>query len=98
MRHILLLALLAAPATAQETEPEGRGLMERGAEMMMRGLLEEVAPAIEDLETAMMLLDGLVGRVGEYEAPEMLPNGDIVIRRKREVDPLREPGDGEIEL
>ena len=97
-RSALILALLAAPAAAQDAEPEGRGLMERGVEMMMRGLLEEMAPAIEDLETTMTLLEGVIGRVGEYEAPEVLPNGDIIIRRKDPIDPLVEPGDGEVEL
>ncbi len=99
MRRIaLLLALAAVPATAQEPEPEGRGLMGRGAELMMRRLLEEVAPEIGDLGTAMGLLEGVIGSLGDYEAPEILPGGDILIRRKRETAPPVEPGDGEVEL
>ena len=82
-----LATVVAGPAAAQEVEPEGRGLVERGAEMVMRGLLQEMAPAIDDLERTMTLLDGVIGRIEEYEAPEMLPNGDIIIRRKPEPGP-----------
>ena len=97
-RLALLLALIAVPAAAQDVEPDGRGLMERGVEMMMRGLLEEMAPAIEDLGTTMGALEGVIGRMSEYEAPEVLPNGDILIRRRQPIDPLVGPGDGEVEL
>ena len=101
LRLVLPLALAAAPAAAQEGERPGSGpgLVERGVERMMRGLLEEMAPAIRDIETTMALLEGVIGQVEQYEAPEMLPNGDIIIRRKREgIDPLVDPGDGEVEL
>ena len=95
MRWIVLFAalVLAAPAGAQE-----EGLFERGVELMMRGLMREMAPAIEDLETTMTLLEGVIGRIERYEAPEMLPNGDIIIRRRRDPGPMIAPGDGEVEL
>lgn len=91
MRRLLLplaFAALAAPATAQdvEPEPEGPGLFERGADLMMRGLLEQLGPLVNDLESAMVVLGGVVERLGGYEAPEILPNGDILIRRR--------PGEG----
>jgi hypothetical protein len=86
-RFVLTLAFaaLAAPAaTAQdvEPEPEGPGLFERGADLMMRGLLEQLGPFVNDLESAMVVLGGVVERLGGYEAPEILPNGDILIRRR----------------
>ena len=89
---LILATALAAPAAAQEAEPEGRSLVERGAEMVMRGLLQEMAPAIGDLERTMTILEGVIGRIEEYEAPEMLPNGDIIIRRKPEFGPDGDPG------
>lgn len=88
---------LAAPAAGQDAE--GPGPVERGVESMLRGLMAEMAPAIDDLETTMTLLEGIVGRIEEYEAPRMLPNGDIVIRRRRAPPgPEIAPGDGEVEL
>ena len=37
----------------------------------------------------------LMGEVDNYNAPEMLPNGDIIIRRKT---PLENTPEGETEL
>ena len=95
---LLLAAALAAPAAAQDAEPEGRDLLERGVESMMRELLRGMAPAIGELEGTMRLLEGVIGRIEAYEAPEVLPNGDIIIRRRPEAGPEVAPGDGEVEL
>lgn len=57
MKHILnavfALSLITCPALAQTTEPEpeqGRDLMEEGAKLLLRGLLSEMAPAIDELQ------------------------------------------------
>ncbi len=43
---------------------------------------DEAARAMRDaLEKAMRVLDGVLGSIPQYEAPEVLPNGDIIIRR-----------------
>lgn len=43
---------------------------------------DEAARAMrEALEKAMRVLDGMLGSIPQYEAPEVLPNGDIIIRR-----------------
>jgi hypothetical protein len=83
---VICLALAAAPAAAQEDAPGGEGLdlMERGLGMLMEGLGDEVAPMLRQLRE-------LAGDLRAYEAPEMLPNGDIVIRRK---EPLETPPEG----
>ena len=94
-RIVLIAALLAAPASAQPEE--GPGLVERGVEMMMRQLLRDMAPAMEDLRGTVEMLEGVIGEIENYEAPEMLPSGDIIIRRKCEMAPDIPP-DGEIEL
>ncbi|HCE70945.1 hypothetical protein KQ247_14290 [Ruegeria pomeroyi] len=111
MRPILVIALglmLTAPlaATAQEEEEPGRSLMERGAELFLKGLSQEVEPALRDLrdmagkvgpsvlsflEQMGPALADLADKVEDwsvYEMPEMLPNGDIIIRRKT---PLPDP-------
>ena len=100
-RLILIVTLgLASPAFAQESEDNGLSLMERGAQMLMEGLMREMEPALEDLQglakefgpalqsfTAQMgpALRTLLEEVEDwsvYDPPEMLENGDIIIRRK----------------
>lgn len=100
--------LALSPATAQTDEKgdmnEGLSLMEQGATLLFRGLMTEMEPTLKDLQglakemaPALLELQGMIGDFTNFHAPEVLPNGDIIIRRK---SPLkREPlEDGEIEL
>ncbi|MDZ7909694.1 MAG: AAA+ family ATPase [Gemmobacter sp.] len=96
------LCLAAAPLAAQEAAPadpapedEGLSLMQRGAELLLRGLMDEVEPGLRDMEQALRLMEpelralvDMVGDLRNYEAPEKLPNGDILIRRKPDAPPL----------
>lgn len=96
------LCLAAAPLAAQEAAPadpapedEGLSLMQRGAELLLRGLMDEVEPGLRDMEQALRLMEpelralvDMVGDLRNYEAPEKLPNGDILIRRKADAPPL----------
>ena len=117
-----LAALLSGPATAQETEGdmgEGIDLMEEGARLLLRGLLSEMDPALDDLRSfaeemgptmrlfaeemgpAFAELMTQVDDLTNYTAPEFLPNGDIIIRRRPEAPPFAPdvPEDpGEVEL
>ncbi|MGB0902996.1 hypothetical protein [Halocynthiibacter sp.] len=103
----LIAALsVAAPAVqAQDASPtdEGFSLMEEGAKLLLRGLLEEMEPALEDLEglalemgPAMEELRGMIGDFSAYELPEVLPNGDIIIRRKTPLEDSDDPSETEI--
>lgn len=94
----LAATLLAVPAAAQD--PEGRSLIEEGADLMLRGLLEEVAPPLQELAgigqeilpTFQLLAEemgpalaevvGQIDSISHYEPPVILPNGDIVLRRR----------------
>lgn len=131
MRLILALCLMAAPAMAQETSPaeeppsreppseEGFSLMREGAQMVLRGLMTEVDPALSEMEQALALIGPALEAFGEevgprlhellavvddfanYDAPVVLPNGDILIRRKAPrvpVFPDPPAPSGEIEL
>lgn len=83
------------PAPVPEVE-EGFSLMEEGAKLLLKGLmsemepaldemgkaLSEMEPALKDLQPKMMELLALVDDLTNYTAPERLPNGDILIRRK----------------
>lgn len=89
-------------APAQEAAPPapgprddmaaGRSLVERGAELFLRGLMDEVGPQLDEMQQGLsaaakelgpkltQLLD-LIDDVKNYQAPERLPNGDVIIRR-----------------
>ena len=83
---------------APEGAPEGDGfnLMEEGAKLLFRGLMAEVEPSLDDMGRALselepalrelqpMLRDmiAMVDDLSNYHAPEKLPNGDIILRRK----------------
>ena len=89
MRHVFLaltLCFAAAPALSQSTEPKGptapdaplfEGLddLTEGMRKLLEGIQDDVAPLMEDLG------DQLRG-LSAYHPPEVLPNGDIIIRRK----------------
>lgn len=77
--------------------------MERGAQLFFEGLMQEMAPALDELtelmEEAGPALQEFITQMGpklktvledvedwsDYSAPEVLPNGDIIIRRKPDV-------------
>ena len=84
MRHFAILLLLASsPVAAQDVEEE-RVPLPRGLENLLADLFSEVEPRLRELRDA-------IGNLDDYEAPEMLPNGDIIIRRKTPLDPDAEP-------
>lgn len=102
MKNLILIGTLALASPVVAEESEGKSLMQQGAEMFLRGLTEQMEPAIEDLKDLtedmgpqMLEFFSQMGPAfGEliediedwsvYEAPEILPNGDIIIRRKQE--------------
>jgi hypothetical protein len=82
MKHLaplvfVLLASLIAPVAADDRE-KGFNLMEEGAKIILRGLLEEMGPQLSQMEQ----LARLLGDFENYQMPEVLPNGDVLIRRK----------------
>lgn len=113
-RVLAVLTLAAAPALAEEAKPsaeEGFSLLEEGARIILRSLLDEMEPALRDMQKefgeaademgpALRRLAEMIGDIRNYEPPEVLPNGDIIIRRKAPVGPpMPGPGpEGEIEL
>lgn len=101
--------LATAPAMAQDVGEdgveEGFSLLEEGAKIIMRSMLDEVEPALKDLqfefgevlgemEPMLRSLSAMIGDVKNYHAPEILPNGDIIIRRKSPSE-LAMPAPGE---
>jgi len=115
---VLSLALagpLWAEEPAPKTD-DGFSLVEEGAKLILRGLMSEMEPALKDMDKAlndlapmmeemaprMRELITLLGDMQNYQAPEVLPNGDILIRRKVPLVPRigpQLPGkDGAIDL
>lgn len=95
MASVALCALLiAAPAQAQDDNDmaEGLGLLEEGTRMLLRGLMEEMGPAMQEMSDEMR---EALGNLSAYHAPEILPNGDILIRRKT---PLQAEPDGDEDM
>lgn len=123
MRYVLtiplVLCLSAGPMTGQEADPksppgdveEGFSLLEEGAKLLFRGLMDQMGPALgemqkgleglsEEARPALEALLDLIDDMRNYETPERLPNGDIIIRRKPDAPlppDLRDEGN-EIEL
>ena len=92
--YTLCTALTVTPALAQEDNSlrEGMDLLSEGTRLLLKGLMGEIEPALRELEGALQDLNA-------YHPPEVLPNGDIIIRRKtpkQAMPPLSE--DGEIDL
>ncbi len=90
--------LAVSPVQAQTEDgdlKEGMDLLSEGTKLLLRGLMGEIEPALRELE-------GALRDMNAYHPPEVLPNGDIIIRRKTplQVDPpVDEDGeDGEVEL
>lgn len=84
-----------------------RGLAEEmdPALQSLRDLAEEAGPAMQsfmaEMGPALVDLFDTVKDFSAYHPPEILPNGDIILRRKAEEPPLdlAEPGpNGEVEL
>lgn len=105
----LLLASAAAaqetpPPAGGEVE-DGFSLIEEGTKLILRGLLDRVEPTLKDMgedldqlmaemEPALRELAGLIGDIRNYHPPEMLPNGDIILRRKVPLEPDAAPEAG----
>ncbi|MEC3863256.1 hypothetical protein VK792_18340 [Mesobacterium sp. TK19101] len=111
----VVLALAAQPVVAQD-KSEGFNLMEEGARLFFKGIMQEMEPALKELEGMAQdmqpaledfarnmgpALKDLLAEVEDwsvYEAPEMLPNGDIILRRKQPKTPETPENPDEIEL
>lgn len=79
----------------REMGPALEGLRDRAQEMepALRQFVEEMGPALRDLM-------GEIGDLSAFHAPEVLPNGDILLRRKTPQEMQDSPTlpEGEIEL
>lgn len=83
---------LPDPPPLPDTGPSGEAekgfdLFREGADMMLRGFLGEVGPALRDLA-------GRLDDLRNYEPPVILDNGDVLIRRRPDAPPYKPPAAG----
>ena len=87
---ILAAGLAIAPAyggsAGTEAGPEDRPLSEQLDEVF-RNLMERMKPALDELLETLEVLEG-IDSIEHYQRPEILPNGDIIIRRREDAPPL----------
>jgi hypothetical protein len=56
----------------------------------LRHLMERMKPALDGFLETLEVLEGIDG-IEHYQRPEMLPNGDIIIRRREDAPRLPRP-------
>lgn len=100
-----VLLFLPAPATAQDSPSlmeEGAKLFFEGLleEMdpaldQLRGLSDQIEPAMQEfadkMGVAFIEMMAVIDDIGNYDMPEFLPNGDIIIRRSPDAPPFTPP-------
>jgi hypothetical protein len=74
-KHIILatMAILIAAGPAQAQKPTPKDDMQEQAEKALK----------EGVQTVLRTLEAMFKSIPQYEMPEVLDNGDIIIRRKR---------------
>ncbi len=100
---IFALLLTGTPVFAEDNAEvsEGFDLMEKGVQLFMQGIFNELEPTMNEfqqlideaspqlkallLEMGPSLVEALnkIDDFSYYEKPEVLPNGDIIIRREK---------------
>ena len=98
---LMLVVLMTEPVKAEDSSVSERlDLMGQGLSLLFEGLTREAGPMLGDtLAQLRPLLEDLAKMIDDlsaYEAPEILPNGDIIIRRKSNAPELPAPQDIEI--
>ena len=94
MKHLAALCIaisLSSPVTAEdETMTDLFKQLEdlsKNAQTFLENWVEDIGPKLEDLDPTLEDLAEKLGDLNAYHAPEVLENGDIIIRRKAPSDP-----------
>lgn len=101
------LAVAAAPLRAQTDGDGAEGQIDKPLseeiEDVIRGLVETVEPALKQLRDTFEVFER-IDSLEHYEEPEILPDGDIIMRRKEDAPPYEPetapedaPGEGPAE-
>jgi len=80
----LVMSALPAMGDGENNDlQDGAQLLSEGTRLFLRGLLSEMEPMAEGWDKLLEMLNDLT----LYEPPEVLENGDIIIRRKSPAAP-----------
>lgn len=102
----LAVCLAALPLNAQEPAPDtGTAPFEESLRDVLREMIGEMEPALREmaegmekfaagLEPMLREMARLARDFTDYHPPEMLPNGDIIIRKRRPGETAPGPGPG----
>ncbi|MEM1384292.1 MAG: hypothetical protein AAF713_01080 [Pseudomonadota bacterium] len=77
---LFILLLAASPVAAEERRSPLEDWADRFSETF-DDLVDQLGPKIEEAEEFFGVL-GRIDDIGNYHSPEILPNGDIVMRRR----------------
>lgn len=92
-------ALIASPALADRKDgkslPEALQELEREADILGEDARKAIEMLLPMIESMMDRLPLLIDSLPAYEAPVILPNGDIIIRRKRDLPRIPDDKPGE---
>jgi hypothetical protein len=88
----LAIGLAIAPAyggSADSGEGAGDRQLSEELDKLFRGLMEQMKPALDELLETLEVLEN-IDSIEHYERPEIMPNGDIIIRRREGAPPLEQ--------
>lgn len=102
----LPIALFAAMLSTAPAFADEQPTMEQRLQEALRGFMDDMKPALDDaLDETLKFFDafGTIDDPRHYDLPEVLPNGDIIIRRRDDAPAFEPPKaapneDGTIDL
>lgn len=87
LRVLLMTLALSIPTQAlAESEPELR--LPEDLDQTLRRMMDALKPAMTEMFRLMEQFEG-IDDPRHYQLPEVLPNGDIIIRRRPDAPPFR---------
>ena len=84
----LAAGLAIAPAYGGSEDSGERPLSEE-LDKAFQDLMEQMKPAFDEFLETLEVLEN-IDSIEHYERPEILPNGDIIIRRREDAPPLEQ--------
>lgn len=89
-------ASLAVPPVQAGSDGAGDKPLSEELDQIFQGMIDQMKPALDEFLDALEVLES-IDSIKHYERPEVLPNGDIIIRRRGDAPPLPEPDGDEPE-